>query len=105
MIDLSGLEQQPQRKNDRPEAAALVEVLKAMRPMTGQRFKSVWDALPPEVRPQGDGMTCQTCIHRLDVTLWGCWLASGCRMGLVVRGRCGKHQSPPPVKAGKEQAA
>ena len=73
--------------------------------MTGQRFKSVWDALPPEVRPQGDGMTCQSCIHRLDVTLWGCWQASGCRLGLVVRGRCDKHQSPPPVLTMKEQAA
>ena len=78
MIDLSGLEQQPRRQNDRPEAAAIA------------------------------GMTCQTCqtyIHRLDVTLWGCWLASGCRVGLVVRGRCDKHQSPPPVLTVKEQAA
>ena len=25
-------------------------------------------------------MTCQTCIHRLDVTLWGLWLSTGCRM-------------------------
>ena len=31
MTDLFGLEQQPQRHNDRPEAAALVEVLKAVR--------------------------------------------------------------------------
>ena len=30
--DLFGLEQQPKRTNDRPEAAALVEVLKALRP-------------------------------------------------------------------------
>ena len=30
MIDLFGLEQQSPRKNDRPEAAALVEVLKAL---------------------------------------------------------------------------
>lgn len=30
MNDLFGLEQQPQRKNDRREAAALVEVLKAL---------------------------------------------------------------------------
>ncbi len=29
--DLFGLEQQTQRTNDRPEAAALVEVLKALR--------------------------------------------------------------------------
>jgi hypothetical protein len=29
--DLFGLEQQPKRTNDRPEAAALVEVLKALR--------------------------------------------------------------------------
>ena len=28
-------------------------------------------------------MTCQTCIHRLDVTLWGCWLATGCRVELA----------------------
>ena len=31
MIDLFGLEQQTPRTNDRPEAAALVEVLKALR--------------------------------------------------------------------------
>jgi hypothetical protein len=31
MLDLFGLEQQPKRTNDRPEAAALVEVLKALR--------------------------------------------------------------------------
>ena len=31
MTDLFGLEQQPQRKNDRREAAALVEVLKALK--------------------------------------------------------------------------
>ncbi len=31
MTDLFGLEQRPQRTNDRPEAAALVEVLKALR--------------------------------------------------------------------------
>lgn len=31
MTDLFGLEQQPKRSSDRPEAAALVEVLKALR--------------------------------------------------------------------------
>ena len=31
MTDLFGLEQQPKRSNDRPEAAALLEVLKALR--------------------------------------------------------------------------
>ena len=31
MLDLFGLEQAPRRANDRPEAAALVEVLKALR--------------------------------------------------------------------------
>lgn len=31
MIDLFGLEQQPQRTNDHPESAALVEVLKALK--------------------------------------------------------------------------
>lgn len=31
MTDLFGLEQQPKRSNDRPESAALVEVLKALR--------------------------------------------------------------------------
>ena len=40
-------------------------------------------------------MTCQTCIHRLDVTLRGYWLATGCRMGLVIRCQCEKHQGPP----------
>ena len=39
-------------------------------------------------------MTCQTCIHRLDVTLWGLWMATGCRMGLVIRCQCDKHQKP-----------
>ena len=58
--------------------------------MTGQRFQSVWDALQPEVRP----MTCQTCTHRLDVTLWGLWLATGCRVGLVLRRGCPAHERP-----------
>lgn len=31
MLDLFGLEQQPKRCNDRPESAALLEVLKALR--------------------------------------------------------------------------
>ena len=31
MLDLFGLEQRPKRSNDRPESAALVEVLKALR--------------------------------------------------------------------------
>ncbi len=31
MLDLFGLEQQPKRTNDKPEAAALCEVLKALR--------------------------------------------------------------------------
>ena len=31
MLDLFGLEQQPKRTNDRPESAALVEVLKALK--------------------------------------------------------------------------
>ena len=35
-------------------------------------------------------MTCQTCIHRLDVTLWGYWLATGCRMGLALHCDCDK---------------
>jgi hypothetical protein len=65
MPDLFGLEQQSWRWNDRHEAAAIT------------------------------GMTCQTCIQRLDVTLWGCWLATGCRVGLVIRCQCDKHQSPP----------
>lgn len=92
MIDLCGLEQQPPRKNDRPEAAALVGVLKAKRTMTRQRFERVWDALPIEVEQLAQavakhghaheksfaaetaaitGMTCKTCIHRPDLTLWG----------------------------------
>ncbi len=40
-------------------------------------------------------MTCQRCIHRLDVTLWGCWLATGFRMGLVIRFQCEKYQGQP----------
>ena len=35
-------------------------------------------------------MTCRTCKHRLDVTLWGCWLATGCRIGLVLRDESAK---------------
>ena len=32
----------------------------------------------------GPAITCQTCIHRLDVTLWGYWLpfGSGALQGL-----------------------
>ena len=45
--------------------------------------------------PAGGAVTCQSCIHRLDVTLWGYWLATGCRLGLVIRCRCDKHQGPP----------
>ena len=37
-------------------------------------------------------MTCQTCIHRLDVTLWGYCVATGCRMGLVVCASCPQHK-------------
>ncbi|MCW2310577.1 hypothetical protein M2244_000297 [Rhodoferax antarcticus] len=33
-------------------------------------------------------MTCEHCLHRLDVTLWGLWCATGCRMGLVVCRDC-----------------
>lgn len=40
-------------------------------------------------------VTCQSCLHRLDVTLWGCWLATGCRLGFAIRCRCDKHQGPP----------
>ncbi len=36
-------------------------------------------------------MTCQTCIHRLDVTLWGLWLATGCRVGLLLCQGCPHH--------------
>ena len=36
-------------------------------------------------------MTGQACIHRLDVTLWGCWLATGCRLGLVLCDGCPLH--------------
>ena len=38
-------------------------------------------------------MTCQSCFHRLDVTLWGGWLATGCRLGLVIRCQCDKHKA------------
>lgn len=44
-------------------------------------------------------MTCRTCKHRLDVTLWGCWLATGCRIGLVLRTAC--DEWAPPVGAEK----
>ena len=64
MIDLFGLEQQTPRKNDCREAAAIT------------------------------GMTCQTCLRRLDVTLWGCWLATGCRVGLVICANCQQHKGP-----------
>lgn len=45
-------------------------------------------------------MTCQTCIHRLNVALWGCWLATGCRVGLVIRCQLDKHQGPVTFSAG-----
>jgi hypothetical protein len=32
--------------------------------------------------------TCESCAYRLDVTLWGLWLATGCRAGLVLRRGC-----------------
>ena len=38
-------------------------------------------------------MTCRTCKHRLDVTLWGCWLATGCRIGLVLRDESAKKRN------------
>ena len=42
--------------------------------------------LRPARRGEGTGaaITCQTCIHRLDVTLWGYWLpfGSGALQGL-----------------------
>ena len=38
-------------------------------------------------------MTCQTCTHRLDVTLWGCWVATGCRKGLFIRRQCETYQA------------
>ena len=36
-------------------------------------------------------MTCQTCANRLDVTLWGCWLASTCRVGVPLCADCQQH--------------
>ena len=39
-------------------------------------------------------MTCQTCIHRLDVTLWGYWMATGCKLGLVLRYDFPAHERP-----------
>ena len=33
-------------------------------------------------------MTCRNCINRLDVTLWGLWLATGCRVWMVLRYYC-----------------
>ena len=118
MIDLFRLEQQTSQKNDRPESAALVGVLKAMHPPASQKPEQARDALSVKIEQVGQvvppvakhghaqaksfaaetaaitGMNCQTCIHRLDVTLWGCWLATGCRVGVVVHGRCDKYQGP-----------
>ena len=36
-------------------------------------------------------MTCHTCIHRMDVTLWGLWMATGCSVGLVICANCQQH--------------
>ena len=33
-------------------------------------------------------MSCRDCRHRLDMTLWGVWLASGCGKGLPLRIGC-----------------
>lgn len=48
-------------------------------------------------------MTCQTCIHRLDVTLWGLWVATGCRVGLVLCRRCNEWVPIQLDKAGDKQ--
>lgn len=47
-------------------------------------------------------MTCQTCAYRLDVTLWGLWLLTVCRSGLVISGRCANHQ---PQECGTQSAS
>lgn len=31
---------------------------------------------------------CCTCAHRLNVTLWGLWLATGCRLAHPLRRHC-----------------
>lgn len=31
---------------------------------------------------------CGNCRHRLDVTLWGLWMFTGCTRGLVLCARC-----------------
>ena len=33
-------------------------------------------------------MGCSNCRHRLDLTLWGVWLATGCRKWLPMAARC-----------------
>ena len=44
-------------------------------------------------------MNCRNCRHRLDVTLWGVWLATGCRLGLPMLARCDAYSAltGPPV--------
>lgn len=37
-------------------------------------------------------MNCEHCANRLDVTLWGVWLATGCRIALVLRTGCPSYQ-------------
>jgi hypothetical protein len=37
-------------------------------------------------------MSCERCAHRLDVSLWGVWLATGCRIAQVLRAGCPSYQ-------------
>ncbi len=39
-------------------------------------------------KPSAHMRNCHDCRHRLDVTLWGVWLASGCRLELVLCSAC-----------------
>lgn len=100
MTDLFDLEQQTQRKNDRLEAAALVEVFKALNTHPAVAWCDVlqFGKFSDQSRTRGNSsaervrlavasdqsrtrgnsvpgtdllpVTCKTCIHRLDVTLW-----------------------------------
>ena len=78
MIDLFGLEQQTPRKNDRPEAAALVEVLKALNTLPGVAWCE---------RMNSGAARMGSRFVRFGF--------KGCRMGLVIRCQCDKHQGPP----------
>ena len=82
MTDLFGLEQQTPRKNDRHarESSDVPEIC-SMTVVTYALCYANWHA-----------MTFQNCMHPLEVTLRGYWLATGSRVGLVICTNCQQYK-------------